>query len=884
MLIKKRNNHYLKLLSIIFNKLNSKKRIFTALFIIFILFLYPVLILEIDKVHPTYQKGKIVIINNFQILKNYTQSFEQKTETIHLDIKDLDFKKLEYIKKLSYEHYLGLDNLDKVSLMRKEWVPASLRYKNNEYQIDIRVKGQSVDHWGKYGSYKIKIKKDKTLFGMKRFALQHPKTRAFLNEWYYHKFLEFNDLISLRYKFLRVIVNGEKFPIFALEENFDKRLLENNSKKEGIIFRINLNLEEPVQFQQSDKDILSNEFLLTQSQIVKKNIKLFFDNKLLASDIFDIPSLAKFYAIKDLWGNRHAGQIKNMRFYYNQLTSLIEPIGYDQQAVYPTQLLGIIGNNKKINVPSGNIDFFNYLFKDKTFYSEYIKSLKLISSKTHLDEFFEKVKSDSDKQIKILYKSYPYFQLKSKYQPLLWPYQDKNNLSYRDSLWLPSNNNILYENQNYIRSILNLDHNSLNLIKTNKMDENKIEIEFLSNKNLPIKLNNIFINNLNVEYKDDFIIQGNTSKKLKLDANLINNFTEISKIKIGYSLIGANEIYEKEINLLNNFNSVNKIKNNIKDLSQFSFLEINYNKKIITIKDGDHIINTAIIIPPNYIVKINPGTKILLKDNGKIISYSPINFAGSENNNIQFFSDTNSQGLSIINAKGISNINYVKFSNLSNIEHAGIINTGSVNFYNSDVNIQNTIIENSNAEDSINIIHSKFNIDNLKIFNSKSDAIDLDFSNGIIKNSIFKDNGNDGIDISAGRVFLENVYIDTSGDKGISIGENSFVNLTFADIKNSYIGLAVKDQSSLKIDDDGNQNLTKGLKIKNSKYGIALYQKKSEFGPAEVHIGNSGDHYLNLNFDNVFDQFIVEKNSYLRIGPLNNTDYTNNVFKTLYPQ
>ncbi len=885
MLIKKRSNNYNKLLLIFFSKISKRKRLLTFLIIFFILFLYPLLILEIDKIHPTYQKSKIVLQNNLMIINNYIKSFNQKTETIYLDIQDLDFKKLEYIKKLSNKYYLGLDNLDEVSLKRKEWVPALLRYENQEYNIDIRVKGQSYDHWGKYGSYKIKMKNDDTLFGMKRFAVQHPKTRGFMNEWYYHKFLLFNDLISLRYKFIRLNLNGEQFPIFALEENFDKRLLENNQKKEGLIFRINLNLEYPVQFQHSEREIQENEFFIEQSKIIKKNIELFFDNKLLPSDIFDIPSLAKFYAIKDLWGNRHAGQLKNMRFYYNQLTSLIEPVGYDQQTVYPTQLLGLIGSKKFINKNNLEKNYFNILFSDEIFYSEYIKSLEQISSKSLLDDFFEIVDIEASDQIKILYKSYPYFQLKSKYQPLLWPYQDIDELSYRDSLWLPGDKNILYKNQNYIRSLLNLEDNSLFIKEVLKTNDNNLLISFVSNENLDIQLRELFINNIKIDHNNKFIIRNNSTNELIVEITKKNNFENISDVKFNYSFIGSDKIQSRQVNYLLQKYYIDEFKKyDLESLSNLAFLQIDNKKNLITINKGQHIIDQPLIIPPGFYLEIFPGAKILISKSGKLISYSPVNFLGNENDNIHIYSDVNSQGLSVINANGVSNINYVKFSDLGNINHAGIINTGSINFYNSDINIKNSIIENADAEDAINIIHSKFLIDNLKIINSKSDAIDLDFSNGIIKNSFFINNGNDGIDISAGNVKLENVNINKSGDKGISIGEKSSVYLNFAKINNSFIGLAVKDQSKLSVDNENIQSLNEGLMIKNSEYGIALYQKKSEFGPSEVHIGDTGNHYLNLEFENVNDQFVVEENSYLRIGPLNITDYNKNVYEFLYPK
>ena len=40
-------------------------------------------------------------------------------------------------------------------------------------------------------------------------------------------------LIALRYRFHELFVNGESFGIYAFEEHFGKRLIENNGRREG---------------------------------------------------------------------------------------------------------------------------------------------------------------------------------------------------------------------------------------------------------------------------------------------------------------------------------------------------------------------------------------------------------------------------------------------------------------------------------------------------------------------------------------------------------------------------------------------------------------------------------------------------------------------------
>ena len=72
--------------------------------------------------------------------------------------------------------------------------------------------------------------------------------------------------------------------------------------------------------------------------------------------------------------------------------------------------------------------------------------------------------------------------------------------------------------------------------------------------------------------------------------------------------------------------------------------------------------------------------------------------------------------------------------------------------------------------------------------------------------------------------------------------------------------------------------------ISNTRIGFAVYQKKPEFGPGEIHIGNKDEVYTNLILDNVEDHFIVEEKSFLELGASEITDFKNDVYKSLYPK
>jgi len=88
-------------------------------------------------------------------------------------------------------------------------VPARITHGNVTRRVHLRLKGEWGDHvdtdkW----SLRVKVRDGETLMGMKRFSLQHPKTRDFIHEWVHHQAMLREDVLALRYDFVDVTING----------------------------------------------------------------------------------------------------------------------------------------------------------------------------------------------------------------------------------------------------------------------------------------------------------------------------------------------------------------------------------------------------------------------------------------------------------------------------------------------------------------------------------------------------------------------------------------------------------------------------------------------------------------------------------------------------
>ena len=152
------------------------------------------------------------------------------------------------------------------------------------------------------------------------------------------------------------------------------------------------------------------------------------------------------------------------------------------------------------------------------------------------------------------------------------------------------------------------------------------------------------------------------------------------------------------------------------------------------------------------------------------------------------------------------------------------------------------IFNQNQSEDFLNLIHSKYEISDSYFKSAQSDAVDSDYSNGTIINSIFTDIGNDAMDFSGSISELSKLSFDRVGDKVLSAGEMSKISGKHIDIINAEIGITSKDLSEVSISD---------LKIKDTRLGFAVFQKKEEYGASQATI--SGLEMTNVDFLHLVD-------------------------------
>ena len=824
-----------------------------------------------------FLRNKIIpyLDSNIGVPINYARSlFTKLPSNLVIDIPFYSMKKL-----IDRGDELVKNN---TTLFPKEedWEKVDLKYLDSAYKAKIRLKGIKNDHRNNDGfwSYKIKLNEGNTVFGMNRFSVMHPRTRGYMNDWYFHQMNKYLGIIVPKYTFRPITLNGKKYPIYIFQENYSKHLIERNQRREGPIFmlmdRVN-NYAPKVQTISfyNKKSFLNNKEGKLLIRRAERLINGFYSGELMPHEVFDIDLWAKAFAISDVFGWSHAVNVENVRLYLNPITGLIEPIPTDNSVIENLNKNGLVGEKyshfgdsklsrlEEINFSESTYSFIDpkaKLFSDPKFSEAYIRALFIISKDNWLTNFFTSIKEKEIYNLSILKRDYPWYSFKNK--------------------------QILYENINYIKSrldprqalqvfLLNKDNKDLQIVGSNfhTLPLEIVAIKDNQGNNVYTFPKKIFLPNMKKICLDENCLSALRSSsiyrnfQLKLDYKKLKYF-RLNDLNIDYRLVGSSKnlltpLYSQNDFLKNNVDSIKYLKsNNFIDSEEIL-------KKRIVLKSGELNIEQKLIIPPGYNLIINSGTTVNLINNSFILSYSPINFTGTDDFPVIIKStDFSGQGLSVIGVKAKSNLNNVIFENIRSLKKDGLNFTGSITFYDSDVEIDNLIFRSNQAEDALNLINSDFKISNSKFTNIFSDAIDADFSNGYISHTEFLDIGNDGIDISGSKVQMNNIKMQNILDKGISIGEKSESKINEVKINNSKIGLANKDSSFLK----GNN-----IMISNSQVGIATYQKKSEFGPSSMDIQK-------LKLYNLYEPFLIEDGSYVKIDNLLKDSNTNNVFNYLY--
>ncbi len=801
---------------------------------------------KVKKAESFDQFFENVVASNVRILPNLIKGYlYANPDRIVIDIKHKHLQKLAYKRSVALSQGILLTSSE-------DFVPAQIRYKDQTLKVKIRLKGDWTDHLlGDKWSFRIKVRGDNSLFGMKQFSIHHPKTRSHIYEWVYHEALAREDLLALRYEFVDVTLNGKDLGLYALEESFEKRLVENNRFREGPLVKFNENImwedraahnrkgdRSPTGLQSENvsnvdafktNTVLQNPALYNQFLVAQSLLETFRNGELPTSKVFNVEKLAVFFALSDLLGADHSAMWQNLRFYYNPVTSLLEPVGFDANA--GGRLNHLVGAYR----PPDNetFKFKDLAFKDQALLQAYVASLERFSSDSYLEQFFADIADELDENLTMLYRDFPHISFSRR---------------------------AILDNRNTIRHAL-APVKGLHAYYAGA-STSRLELSLGNIQGLPIEV-------LDISYKDSLLFKPEHPRilavnepekplkykraKFRLPLDLAWSDNMKSALKLNYKILGTSQIRQEQVYAwplkIDRFIESDFMRQPA-NIETFRFVRLDERRRQVAILPGDWTLDESMVIPAGYKVVCGQGTRLNLINGATILSYSSLDFSGSAGSPIIITSaDSSGQGIAVLNAGSESRLEHVIFHNLSNPDQQGWSLTGAVSFYESPVSISQCQFIENRSEDALNTIRSSFSVQNSQFTNIKSDAFDADFCSGTVSGSSFTGCGNDAVDVSGSFVEVSDCVISGVGDKGLSAGENSRMVVRNCTITDSEIAIASKDKSDVLLD---------GIELVDCKVGFTLFQKKPEFDAANVAVQN-------LTQKNVSVPYLVEDGSELKI-------------------
>lgn len=725
-------------------------------------------------------------------------------------------------------------------------VPATITVDGKVLDAKVRLKGDFADHlktnkW----SYRIELAGDDRAFGMRRFSVQNPSTRYFHFEQAYLENLRAEGILAPRYEFVELAVNGEDLGIYALEEFMGKELIESQGRRSGVLLAFSEQyfwdhiVQQPqccTSFELVDHSYTSlqaymnvfdqgrvskNPGLQSQADFAVMQLRKLQEGTAKPSDVFDVEKMATFLALSELWRAHHTLVENNLRFYYNPISGLLEPVGFDGN---PSPRLVSVSD---LFFSDDRPSFIKSVLDDPEIATQYIRELGRVSDPKYLDEIRAQLGAKSANSLRSLQAEFP--GLKS-----VW-----SEVSTRQALLRkiinPPLAGVAYgqldtgdpESPAVILDVGNPLAVPVEVvgIRATPRADNSGDIGVMIDADRPVNDGESWIVPARHTFSDPLVFQRMSLSIPDSVAEIIENGGEINlKVRVlGQEIVRISPVvFIPEIAATSNWRPRGYTVDDA--FEAHSFLQIE-SPGVLSIGPGEWIVSSDLVIPAGHVLSVKAGATLRFGQGVKLVSTSPVHLMGSESSPVVLEPlNASWAGVFVQRAGDVSVWRNAIIRNTEGIYEPGRLITGGVTFNESPLTLRNVFFDGSQAEDALNVVLAGIDFEDVLIAHTVSDGFDGDAVIGRIDRTEFLNIGGDGLDVSASEITGSHLNFAQIGDKAISIGEVSKAQFSDISVVGAGIGIASKDMSYVEI---------KGADFEDiAHFALASYQKKPEYGPA----------------------------------------------------
>ncbi len=697
-----------------------------------------------------------------------------------------------------------------------DYVPAAITGPEGSFKAKVRIKGKLTDHVkGDKWSFRVIAKKNGGFLGMRRFSLQHPGTRNYLNDWFYHKLMEGEGVIALRYGFIRLNFNGDDLGVYAYEEHFGPELLENNKRMEGPIFRFDPGLYWEhrlnemrglkvdgayAEFQAATVDAYDTREIYEDPEALRHFteavglIDRYRRGELKASEVFDADKIARRHAILDLIGGHHSMDFSDVKFYYDPVAQRIEPVSYESFSAFPIRTLA--GSYRFTGVRSEAPDLHDAYFNDPELFRLYVQHLERYSRRAYLDSAFQALGPALDSASAIIYQEFPWKELDRK---------------------------IFYQNQKAIQRLLDVPkgfHAHVQRVSGDTLEVLAVPIEAL-----PLEVHGLrWVDGSTLMPIGNAIVPAR--RKARMGEPVVLRFllpeqpSDLSQFVIGYSVLGSSA--EKDVEVFPY--PIEGLMAGIpeeSDLSTFPFLVVDESGKRITFRSGEWAIDRDLVIPKGYSFTSHVPLKLDLQKGARVISHSSFSISGRSEAPVRIVSSDNSGGgFLLIGAGGVSRWENVEWD----VQGLGSSERPSIVVQDAKLTLRNCRFGGDPSRDLVQLVRSDLDAIGCQFAGGK-DQLAAHHSKVILRNFSAYGASDEALIFNGGIATLNAVELDQVDDTGVDCSGNAEVSIEGLVIKRAVRGIELSEGAVID---------WKGGSIEASGEGVVVKKVNLRHGPVKA--------------------------------------------------
>jgi hypothetical protein len=750
-----------------------------------------------------------------QWARNYPASFAVEPIELAITVSDKDMAELERMVEEARERGVILPE-------GRDYVPATLSSPDGTFKAKVRIKGKMTDHVkGSKWSFRVVAKKDGGFLGMQRFSLQHPGTRNYLCDWFYHRLSAGEGIAALRYGFIRVTFNGEDLGVYAYEEHFGPELLAHNGRVKGPLFRFDPSLFWVHRLNEMNKVRYDEPFEAYQSAALdafgssdlekdKEARALFAEacglmdgfrrGDLKASEVFNVELIARRHALLDLVGGHHSMDWSDVKFYYDPVLKRIEPVSYESFSAHHIEALA--GSWRFVGRQGADQDLHDAYFNDPDLFRAYVHALERMARPSYLDSAFAALAPALDSAAAIVYREFPYKEL---------------------------DRSIYYHNQEIIRRLLDVP-------KGFHAHEQQRVGDTLVVMAVPVEA-------LPMEVKGVVLADGTLAppvgrsivpcrKPNSMGAPMALRFVLPAGKKwpekepqLKYGVLGASvtkelSIFPQALPLI--AKPLLPLPMTLAQLRAEPMLAVDEALATITIRPGNWALDHDLSFPQGFIVTATAPLRIDLRNGARLISRSPTHIKGLEESNVVIFSsDGTGGGVRLLDTGRPSTLSQVRFEGFGSAD-----SLPAVVFSAADVIMEDCQLAEDGGRDLLMVVRGTLRMERVTMAGGR-DQLTLAYVQAMLSDVLLNSAADEALVVHGGRTDMNNVRAIRTKGVGVKASNGAALQMDQCEVDAVGNGIELEKGSMLN---------AKGGSIRSGSTGIRAGKEEQRHGPCKVDI------------------------------------------------